>query len=321
MFFSIIVPVYNMEKYMRECIDSIIGQDCEDYELILVDDGSKDESGKICDEYAKVFDRIRVIHKENGGLASARNAGLEVAKGKWIFFIDSDDFIEKETLAFLKNTVQKNKADLYTFNLCKVNENGEEIDKEIHNIENYTEQIKKTENAKFIYDRMLMYKVGWEAWVQLFNRELINRYNLRFEDTSKVFAEDLLFSLEYCTCIKKVYYICNFIYCYRQIESSIMHKLKEETILQRLIYLGEQFYEFCKKQKKKDIIKEFYKVYFSLFDFHIQYKLDSLKDSEITEVFKQNSDKLNRKMLKKIKEHKAELKYCIDKRKWLEYDI
>ena len=321
MFFSIIVPVYNMEKYMHECIDSIIGQDCEDYELILVDDGSKDESGKICDEYAKVFDRIRVIHKENGGLASARNAGLDEAKGEWILFIDSDDYIEKGTLSFLKKTVQKNPAELYTFNLNKVNENGEVIGRDIHHIENYIEMIKEADKAEFIYEKLLLYKVGWEACVQLFNRELINRNNLRFADNSRVFAEDLLFSLEYYTCIHKVYYICNFLYCYRQIGSSIMHKLKEETIIPRLMVLIEEFCKFCKKQRKKVLIKEFYRVYFSLFDFHIQYKLDSLKDSEIKEVFKQNSDKLNRKMLKKIKEHKAELKYCIDKRKWLEYDI
>lgn len=321
MFFSIIVPVYNMEKYMRECIDSIIGQDCEDYELILVDDGSKDGSGKICDEYAKSADRIRVIHKENGGLASARNVGLDEAKGEWILFIDSDDFIEKGTLSFLKRTVKKNPADLYTFNLYKVNENGEVIGRDIHHIENYVEVIKEADKAKFLYERLLLYKVGWEACVQLFNREKITRNNLRFTDNSKVFAEDLLFSLEYYTCIHKVYYICNFLYFYRQIGSSIMHKLKEDTILPRLMVLLDEFYTFCKKQKKKMVIKDFYKICFSLFDFHIQYKLDSLKDSEIAEVFKQNSDKLNRKMLKKIKDHKAEFKYCMKKRNWLEYDI
>ena len=321
MFFSIIVPVYNMEKYMRECIDSIIEQDCNDYELILVDDGSTDKSGKICDEYAKTSDWIRVIHKENGGLASARNAGLDEAKGEWILFIDSDDYIERGTLSLLKNTAQKNRADLYSFNVCKVDENGVVADKVIHHVENYVEQINESEKAKHLYNRLLLYKMGWEAWVQMFNRELINRYNIRFEDTSKVFAEDLLFSLEYYTCIKKVYYICSFLYYYRQTGSSIMHKLKEETILPRLMFLGECFFEFCKKQKKKEVLKEFYKVYFSIFDFHIQYKLDNMKDSEITVVLKQNSGKLSKKMLKKIKKKKAEFEYCINKRNWLEYDI
>jgi len=321
MFFSIIVPVYNMEKYIRKCIDSIIDQDCDDYELILVDDGSKDESGKICDEYAKALDCIRVIHKHNGGLASARNAGLDEAKGEWILFIDSDDYIEKGSLFFLKKTVQNNRADLYTYNLYKVNENGQVTGKDIHHIENYTEQIKEVEKAKFLYNRLLLYKVGWEACVQLFNRELINKNKLRFEDNKIVFAEDLLFSLEYYICVSKVYYICNFLYCYRQIDSSIMHRLKEETVLPRLMVLIERFYKFCKKKKKKTVLKEFYKIYFSLFDFHVQYKLDSLKDSEIAEAFKSAPGKLNKKMIKRIKDRKNELEYCIDRRNWLEYDI
>ena len=95
---SIIVPVYNVEKYITECIDSILAQTHKDWELILVDDGSIDNSGKICDEYAIKDSRIKVIHKENGGLSSARNAGLDVAKGEYITFSDSDDFISFDTI-------------------------------------------------------------------------------------------------------------------------------------------------------------------------------------------------------------------------------
>jgi len=90
---SIIVPVYNVEEYITECIDSILSQTYKDCELILVDDGSSDNSGKICDEYALKDNRIKVIHKENGGLSSARNAGIDVAKGEYITFIDSDDVL------------------------------------------------------------------------------------------------------------------------------------------------------------------------------------------------------------------------------------
>ena len=91
MFFSIIVPVYNTEKYLRDCIDSIINQDCDDYELIIVDDGSVDGSSDICDLYAKENAKVHVIHKENGGLASARNAGLDVANGEWVLFVDNNN--------------------------------------------------------------------------------------------------------------------------------------------------------------------------------------------------------------------------------------
>ncbi|HAQ0795523.1 TPA: glycosyltransferase, partial [Enterococcus faecium] len=100
---SIIVPVYNVEKYLKKCVDSILGQTFTDFELLLIDDGSTDNSGSICDELAKTDNRIKVIHKENGGLSDARNIGIEVAKGDFIGFIDSDDYIDEDMYAFLYN--------------------------------------------------------------------------------------------------------------------------------------------------------------------------------------------------------------------------
>ena len=90
---SIIVPVYNIENYIRVCVESILAQTYESFELILVDDGSKDNSGILCDEYAAIDSRVKVIHKENGGVSSARNTGLQQAKGKWIMYVDGDDWI------------------------------------------------------------------------------------------------------------------------------------------------------------------------------------------------------------------------------------
>ena len=100
---SIIVPVYNSEKYLDACIDSILSQSFRDFELILVDDGSKDSSAQICDEYASQDTRVRVIHKANGGVSAARNDGLDIAKGEYITFIDSDDWVEREYLETLSN--------------------------------------------------------------------------------------------------------------------------------------------------------------------------------------------------------------------------
>ena len=97
---SIIVPVYNVEKYLKRCIDSILNQSFTDFELILVDDGSTDNSGEIIDEYAIKDERIKVIHKENGGLSSARNVGIEYSKGNYIAFVDSDDYINKNMYKF-----------------------------------------------------------------------------------------------------------------------------------------------------------------------------------------------------------------------------
>ena len=98
---SIIVPVYNIENYIRVCVESILAQTYESFELILVDDGSKDNSGILCDEYAAIDSRVKVIHKENGGVSSARNTGLQQAKGKWIMYVDGDDWIEPDMIESL----------------------------------------------------------------------------------------------------------------------------------------------------------------------------------------------------------------------------
>lgn len=122
---SIIVPVYNVEKYLKKCIDSILTQTFEDFELILVDDGSPDNSGAICDQYAKKDTRVRVIHKENGGLSSARNAGIEVAQGKYLGFVDSDDYIAKDMYELLYNNIIKEDADMSICGIYHVYEGKE----------------------------------------------------------------------------------------------------------------------------------------------------------------------------------------------------
>ncbi len=121
---SIIVPVYKVEKYLSKCLDSIISQTYKNLEIILVDDGSPDSSGKICDEYAIKDQRIQVIHKENGGVATARNCALDIAKGEYIGFVDSDDWIEPDMYEFLINNIKKYNADI---SMCgeTIYENGE----------------------------------------------------------------------------------------------------------------------------------------------------------------------------------------------------
>lgn len=109
---SVIVPVYKVEQYLARCVDSILEQTYSDFELILVDDGSPDSCGEICDRYAEVDDRVHVVHKQNGGLSSARNAGLDVMQGKYVAFIDSDDVVHPQYLEILLALLKNNKADL-----------------------------------------------------------------------------------------------------------------------------------------------------------------------------------------------------------------
>ena len=109
---SIIVPVYNVEKYLEKCVDSIINQTYKNIEIILVDDGSKDNSGKICDIIKEKDERIKVIHKQNGGLSDARNAGLKIAKGTYIGFVDSDDYIAEDMYQTLYSLSKEKNADI-----------------------------------------------------------------------------------------------------------------------------------------------------------------------------------------------------------------
>lgn len=122
---SIIVPVYKVEQYLRRCLDSIVAQTFTDWECILIDDGSPDNSGVICDEYVAKDNRFHVIHKENKGVSAARNAGLDAARGEWIGFVDSDDWIEPKTYETALNSVVCENADVICFGVRFVNDRNE----------------------------------------------------------------------------------------------------------------------------------------------------------------------------------------------------
>lgn len=117
---SVIVPVYNVEKYLKRCVDSLIKQTYKNLEIVLIDDGSKDSSGKLCDEISKIDKRILVLHKSNGGLSSARNTGIKIATGEYITFIDSDDWLELDTYEYCMNLIKSNQADCIEFNTIMV---------------------------------------------------------------------------------------------------------------------------------------------------------------------------------------------------------
>ena len=122
---SIIVPVYNVEKYLEKCVRSILAQTFTDFELILVDDGSPDSSGAMCDQFAEQDQRVKVIHKENGGLSDARNAGIEIATGEYLGFVDSDDYIADDMYELLYTNIVKEDADLSICGIYDVYEGKE----------------------------------------------------------------------------------------------------------------------------------------------------------------------------------------------------
>lgn len=151
---SVVVPVYNVEKYLPKCIESIINQTYKNLEIILVDDGSPDECGRICDEYAAKDKRIKVMHKENGGLSDARNKGIDVATGTYLAFIDSDDYIDKEMFDKLYKRIIADGSDIAICNLLYVDDDENSIDKFNHDMPIKDECLTKQE----IFEKFLEYK-------------------------------------------------------------------------------------------------------------------------------------------------------------------
>lgn len=140
---SVIVPIYKVEKFLNKCVDSILAQSFSDFELWLVDDGSPDDCGKICDQYAHGDNRVKVIHKKNGGLSDARNAALDVMQGEYVFFVDSDDWIDKDTLESMYVALQRTGAQIATGNMVSVYEDGSE--KELYSPTNEEKVLKGEE--------------------------------------------------------------------------------------------------------------------------------------------------------------------------------
>ena len=166
---SIIVPIYNTQKYLDQCVTSILSQTYRNLQIILVDDGSPDNCGKICDEYAKKDSRIKVIHKQNGGLSDARNVAIDIAKGEYIAFVDSDDCVAKNIYEVLYKNLKENKADISIANYYRF-ENEEEI-VEASQEEKVT-VYNRDEMFEHMYDDYLLTVV---AWNKLYNKKLFSK--------------------------------------------------------------------------------------------------------------------------------------------------
>lgn len=182
---SIVIPVYKVEEHLRSCLNSVKCQTFKDYEVILVDDGSPDNSGQICDEFAKENSRWSVIHKENEGLSCARNTGIDRAKGEYICFIDSDDTVDENYLQFLYQAIVDNQADLAICGYQRV----VQLD-HIHNEKQWTQSILEREQ---IWEEIFE-NLNNAAWNKIYRRDLID--NIRFP-VGLYHGEDLMFNLRY----------------------------------------------------------------------------------------------------------------------------
>ena len=195
---SIIVPIYNVEQYLKRCVDSILAQTFKDFELILVDDGSPDSCPFICDEYARIDSRIKVIHKANGGPSDARNAGLEMAMGNYIAFVDSDDWIASDTYEYLYELIKKNKADVVSGSYVLTKND----DVKFSNLKTEIVIEGTSEILKFYFQQDKIHgKNDFPVWIKLYRRDLFN--DIHFPD-GKLYEDNITNFLIFSKCNKYV---------------------------------------------------------------------------------------------------------------------
>ena len=214
---SIIVPIYNIEKFLPCCIDSILAQTFTEWELILVDDGSKDTCGSICDEYATKDGRIRVIHKPNGGLTSARNAGLAMASGEWVMYLDGDDWIEPEMLELLLRKGEETGADIVMGDFLFAYPDRD-VPYRLPNWDN-----KKTASLNRYITSVWTCVCGG-----IYRRSLYEEHQLQ-SPQGVTYCEDFHLIVRLCYFARNVVNVHRPFYHYRQQEGSVMHNLNKKT--------------------------------------------------------------------------------------------
>lgn len=235
-FFSIIVPIYNVEKYLRECLDSILNQSFTNFELILVDDGSPDSCPAICDTYAVKDSRVTVIHQPNGGVSSARNAGLDAAKGEYVIFVDSDDYHLEESLDRIYHALLPDKPDALCFGIRKETDSGcIDLVSKYYEGSVTDELLLSLAYAGIVCSNLATIDVS--PVNKAYKLSIIKEASLTFDVTMRI-AEDISFNVPYfCRC-KTILCLDSVLYFYRKTPNSAIHIDKgfAEKGMERSVY-------------------------------------------------------------------------------------
>ena len=289
---SIIVPIYNVDKYLSRCIDSILNQTFKKFELILVNDGSTDNSGVVCEEYANKDNRIKVIHKSNGGVSSARNSGLHAAKGEYIGFVDPDDYIEKDMFNTLYSLCKGKNADI---SICK---NCREINGVV-NRKNEPIYIKELTNEEAVSEVFKANLYRFALWNKLCKKTCFN--GIIFPEGR--IHEDLSVTYKIIANANKVIFTNYIGYIYVKREESILTKKYNENRLQAFIGWNEIF-EFVNKNYPK-IKDEVTKCYTYWCNDNIYYILNEIDDNSNRRLYLSKLRKYIKAHYKDIKANKG----------------
>ncbi len=234
---SIIVPVYNTEKYLPKCIQSIQNQNYKNIEIILVNDGSKDKSGEICDKYKETDARIKVIHKANEGLGFARNSGLDVAKGNYIIFVDSDDYVDDDMVMNLIKPVEQLRAEVVVGGFQRFKTEGIFV-----HTDQYTDMLYEGSDVmELLFARMLGSSPEKSDVIKmsvdnvLYSMEIINKYKLRFVSERVFISEDLIFNSDFFPHVQRAVTVSSVSYKYRKNENSLTTSYRADRFDQMII--------------------------------------------------------------------------------------
>ena len=248
---TIIVPVYNGEKSLKRCVESILAQDYKDFEALLIDDGSKDDSYKIMSEFAKEDERIIPIHKENGGVSSTRNLGLEKARGKYIQFIDVDDWLPFDSAKLMVRAMEENKADMVIGDFYRV------VDDKISKKGSIREGGMITRNL--FADKMMITPADFyygALWNKLYRKEIIDKYKIRMDENIS-YCEDTIFNLEYLLHANLIYVLKSPVYYYVKTEGSLVEQnLNIENTVRMKTSVIRYYNDFYKNIMDEDDYEE-----------------------------------------------------------------
>ena len=299
-FFSIIIPVYNVEKYLEECVNSVLSQSFDDYEIILIDDGSKDNSGKICDNYKQNSDKIIVIHQENGGLSVARNTGIKEAKGIYLCFIDSDDYWDKSSvLEILYNKCKNEEYDIIEFGHKYLNViTGEEHEDFKRNYAYYNNLSLDDRINQIIADG----KLNISAWGYCISKKYINGYDLLF--VPKIKSEDIEWAFRVYSHLPNVYYLDDRFYVYRYYrEGSITSTIDYSHLI--------QYCNILEKANNDIVPKANHLIQFSLYSYITYHILICIAHANTKKMSNEQRQEINKRLSKLLK---ITYKYVGDKR-------